>query len=128
MHWMKSDFSVGAEPGAPSRGRRALKQFTMEKYANNRAELSHRPIRERERGMRRSDVSDFKSMKQAQRLLNAHLAVYNLINLGWVETASFEIRGDLSIFQIVFLYVLEKSSDGLVRIPRSFGGFDKLTW
>lgn len=78
--------------------------------------------------MRRSDVSDFKSVKQAQRLLNAHLAVYNLINLGWVETASFEIRGDLSIFQIVFLYVLEKSSDGLVRIPRSFGGFDKLTW
>ena len=49
----------------------------MEKYANNRAELSHQPTRVRERGMRR-----FKSMKQAQRFLNAHAAVYNLFNLG----------------------------------------------
>ena len=49
----------------------------MEKYANNRAELSHQPTRARERGMRR-----FKSMKQAQRFLNAHAAVYNLFNLG----------------------------------------------
>ena len=49
----------------------------MEKYANNRAELSHQPTRARERGMRR-----FKSMKQAQRFLNAHAAAYNLFNLG----------------------------------------------
>ena len=49
----------------------------MEKYANNRAELSHQPTRAIERGMRR-----FKSMKQAQRFLNAHAAVYNLFNLG----------------------------------------------
>lgn len=49
----------------------------MEKYANNRAELSHQPTRVRERVMRR-----FKSMKQAQRFLNAHAAVYNLFNLG----------------------------------------------
>ena len=47
------------------------------KYANNRAELSHQPTRVRERGMRR-----FKSMKQAQRFLGAHAAVYNLFNLG----------------------------------------------
>jgi len=46
-------------------------------YANNRAELSHQPIRVRERGMRR-----FKSTHQAQRFLGAHAAVYNLFNLG----------------------------------------------
>ncbi len=46
-------------------------------YANNRAELSHQPTRVRERGMRR-----FKSVKQAQRFLNIHAAVYNLFNLG----------------------------------------------
>ena len=46
-------------------------------YANNRAELSHQPTRVRERGMRR-----FKSVKQAQRFLGAHAAVYNLFNLG----------------------------------------------
>jgi putative transposase len=54
----------------------------MEKYANNRAELSHQPTRVRERVMRRCDVSEFKSMKQAQRFLNTHAAVYNLFNLG----------------------------------------------
>jgi putative transposase len=47
------------------------------KYANNRAELSHQPTRVRERGMRK-----FKSVKQAQRFLNAHAADYNLFNLG----------------------------------------------
>jgi putative transposase len=50
---------------------------STEKYANNRAELSHQPTRVRERGMRR-----FKSVKQAQRFLNVHAAVYNLFNLG----------------------------------------------
>ena len=48
-----------------------------EKYANNRAVLSHQPTRVRERVMRR-----FKSLKQAQRFLDAHAAVYNLFNLG----------------------------------------------
>ncbi len=48
-----------------------------ERYANNRAEQSHEPTRVRERGMRR-----FKSLKQAQRFLSAHAAVYNLFNLG----------------------------------------------
>ena len=46
-------------------------------YANNRAELSHQPTRVRERGMRK-----FKSIRQAQRFLNVHAAVYNLFNLG----------------------------------------------
>ena len=46
-------------------------------YANNRCELSHQPTRVRERGMRK-----FKSVKQAQRFLGAHAAVYNLFNLG----------------------------------------------
>ena len=46
-------------------------------YANNRAELSHQPTRVRERDMRR-----FKSMRQAQRFLTVHAAVYNLFNLG----------------------------------------------
>ena len=50
---------------------------SMEKYANNRTELSHQPTRVRERGMRR-----FESMTQAQRFLNVHAAVYNLFNLG----------------------------------------------
>jgi putative transposase len=46
-------------------------------YANNRAEQSHEPTRARERGMRR-----FKSVKQAQRFLVTHAAIYNLSNLG----------------------------------------------
>ncbi len=46
-------------------------------YANNRCELSHQPTRVRERGMRK-----LKSVKQAQRFLGAHAAVYNLFNLG----------------------------------------------
>ncbi len=48
-----------------------------EKYANNKAELSHQPTRVRERGMRK-----FKSLKQAQRFLDVHAAVHNLFNLG----------------------------------------------
>jgi len=46
-------------------------------YANNRAELSHQPTRVRERGMRK-----FKPIKQAQRFLDVHAAVFNLFNLG----------------------------------------------
>ena len=46
-------------------------------YANNHAELSHQPMRVRERVMRR-----FKSIRQAQRFLTVHAAVYNLFNLG----------------------------------------------
>ena len=53
-----------------------------ERYANNRAEQSQEVTRVRERGMRWSDISEFKSVKQAQRFLGAHAAIYNLFNLG----------------------------------------------
>jgi putative transposase len=48
-----------------------------EQYANNRAELSHQPIRQRERQMRR-----FKSRSQAQRFLGDHARVNNLFRYG----------------------------------------------
>ena len=46
-------------------------------YANNRAEVSHEPTRQRERGMRR-----FKSMAQAQRFLSVHGFIQNLFRVG----------------------------------------------
>ena len=46
-------------------------------YENNRAEQSHEATRVRERGMRK-----FKSVRQAQRFLDAHAAVSNLFILG----------------------------------------------
>ena len=46
-------------------------------YENNRVEQSHEATRARERGMRK-----FKSIRQAQRFLDAHAAVRNLFNLG----------------------------------------------
>jgi putative transposase len=46
-------------------------------YANNRAEVSHQPTRQRERLMRR-----FKSAGQAQRFLSVHGVVQNLFRLG----------------------------------------------
>jgi putative transposase len=48
-----------------------------ERYANNLAEVSHQPTRQRERQMRR-----FKSVGQAQRFLSVHGVVQNLFNLG----------------------------------------------
>ncbi len=50
---------------------------STEQYENNRVEQSHELTRVRERGMRR-----FKSVRQAQRFVAAHAAVYNLFNLG----------------------------------------------
>ena len=50
---------------------------STKQYENNRAEQSHEATRVRERGMRK-----FKSMRQAQRFVTAHAAVYNLFNLG----------------------------------------------
>jgi len=49
----------------------------QDRYANNRAEVSHQPTRQQEHQMRR-----FKSMKQAQRFLSVHGAVNNLFQLG----------------------------------------------
>jgi putative transposase len=55
---------------------------STKQYENNRAEQSHEPTKVRERGMGWSDISGFKSTKQAQRFLGAHAAVSNLFNLG----------------------------------------------
>jgi len=49
---------------------------STDRYANNRAELSHQPTPARERGMR-----GFSSPAQAQRFLSAHAVVYSLFNL-----------------------------------------------
>jgi putative transposase len=58
------------------------KIHSTEPYENNRAEQSHEATRVRERGMWWSDISEFKSTRQAQRLLCAHAAVSNLFTLG----------------------------------------------
>ena len=47
------------------------------RYANNRAEVSHQPTRQRERQMRR-----FKSPGQAQRFLSVHGVIQNLFRVG----------------------------------------------
>ena len=47
------------------------------RYANNRAEISHQPSRQRERQMRR-----FKSPAQAQRFLSVHSVINNLFRFG----------------------------------------------
>jgi putative transposase len=49
----------------------------MKRYANNRAEVSHQPTRQREHQMRR-----FKSKAQAQRFLAVHGVIYNLFSTG----------------------------------------------
>ncbi len=48
-----------------------------DQYANNRAEVSHQPTRQRERQMRR-----FKSAAQTQRFLSVHGLVQNLFRVG----------------------------------------------
>jgi putative transposase len=55
---------------------------STQQYENNRAEQSHEATRVRERGMRGAAFRRFKSVRQAQRFLGAHAAVYNLFNLG----------------------------------------------
>jgi putative transposase len=54
-----------------------LVTHSTEQYANNRAEVSHQPTRQRERQMRR-----FKSVGQAQRFLTVYGAVGSLFRLG----------------------------------------------
>ena len=48
-----------------------------EQYANNRAEVSHQPTRQRERQMRR-----FKSAAHLQRFAAVHGVVHNLFRVG----------------------------------------------
>jgi putative transposase len=50
---------------------------STEPYANNRAEVSHEPTRQRERQMRR-----FKPPGQAQRFLSVHGVIQNLFRVG----------------------------------------------
>jgi putative transposase len=58
-----------------------------EQYANNRAEVSHQPTRQRERLMLR-----FKSEGQAQRFLSVHGVVQNLFRLGRHHLRSVNYR------------------------------------
>jgi putative transposase len=64
-----------------------------ERYANNRAEVSHQPTRQRERQMRR-----FKSAGQAQRFLSVHGVVQNLFRVGrhLVSSANHRMLRDRS--------------------------------
>ncbi len=48
-----------------------------DQYANNRAEVSHQPTRQRDRQMRR-----FKAAAHAQRFLSVHGLVLNLFRVG----------------------------------------------
>ena len=48
-----------------------------DQYANNRAEVSHQPIRQRERQMRR-----FKSAAHVERFVSVHGVVQNLFRVG----------------------------------------------
>ncbi len=69
-------------------------------YANNRAEVSHEPTRQRERAMRR-----FRSSDQAQRFLTLHGLTQNLFRLGHhlmqavnyriLRTRSFQVWQDV---------------------------------
>jgi putative transposase len=62
-------------------------------YANNRAEVSHQPTRQRERQMRR-----FKSAGQAQRFLSVHGVIQNLFRVGrhLVSSANHRMLRDRS--------------------------------
>ena len=62
--------------GAAHRSVMPSVEHVTARYANNRAEASHQPTRQRERQMRR-----FKSAAHAQRFLSVHGAVRNLFNL-----------------------------------------------
>jgi len=59
------------------RGERHYLWRAMARYANNRAEVSHQPTRQRERQMR-----GFKPPGQAQRFLSVHGVIQNRFRLG----------------------------------------------
>jgi putative transposase len=63
--------------GAARRSVMPSVEHVTARYANNRAEVSHQPTRQRERQMRK-----FKSAAQAQRFLSIHGVVRNLFSLG----------------------------------------------
>jgi putative transposase len=63
------------------------------RYANNRAEVSHQPTRQRERQMR-----SFKSPEQVQRFLSVHGIIQNLFRVGrhLVSSANHRMLRDRS--------------------------------
>ncbi len=73
--------------GAAHRSVMPTVEHVTKRYANNRAELSHQPTRQRERQMRR-----FKSAAQAQRFLSVHGVVRNLFNLSRHRLRSADYR------------------------------------
>ena len=66
---LRSYGAAFAEIGLTARHEQGLRK-------NNRAEVSHQPVRRRERKMQR-----FKSPGSAQRFLSVHAAVYNTFNV-----------------------------------------------
>ncbi|WP_310119772.1 DDE-type integrase/transposase/recombinase, partial [Azospirillum sp. BE72] len=62
--------------GAAFRQLGVTAQHEQRRRTNNRAEVSHQPVRRRERKMQR-----FKSSGSAQRFVSLHAAVYNTFNL-----------------------------------------------
>ncbi len=73
--------------GAAHRTTMSSVEHNTARYANNRAEVSHQPTRQRERQMRR-----FKSVSQAQRFLSVQGVVQNLFNLGRHQLRSENYR------------------------------------
>ena len=73
--------------GAAHRSIMPSVEHNTEPYANNLAELSHQPTRQRERQMR-----GFKSAGQAQRVLSVQGVIRNLFNLGRHQLRSENYR------------------------------------
>ena len=73
--------------GAAHRSVMPSVEHDTRRYANNRAEVSHQPTRQRERQMRK-----FKSAAQAQRFLSVHGVVLNLFSLGRHRLRSGDYR------------------------------------
>jgi putative transposase len=73
--------------GAAHRNIMPSVDHNTERYANNLAEVSHQPTRQRERQMR-----GFKSAGQAQRFLSVHGVIRNLFNLGRHQLSSANYR------------------------------------
>ena len=73
--------------GAAHRSIMPSVEHNTARYANNLAEVSHQPTRQRERQMR-----GFKSAGQAQRFLSVHGVIRNLFNLGRHQLSSANYR------------------------------------
>jgi putative transposase len=79
--------------GAARRDTMPSVRHDTSRYANNRAEVSHQPTRQRERQMR-----EFKSPRQAQRFLTIHGLIQNLFRVGrhLVSSANHRMLRDRS--------------------------------